>query len=170
MGVLIKRLLLLSLAISLAAAAGCRNSRPELTGEQRQIAEASEAAVDGYLASNVGTASFGGKVFCAHEVLDVESKGERVNEYVFAVCQEYGVSDGSLREGTGVGIPVAVEMERRGRAFQVVAHQVPGDSPRYAGDVKRIFPEKTHDEIFYGDRKSLIEAVERKAKTSYGIR
>jgi hypothetical protein len=167
---MIKKFLLLSLAILLAAATGCRKSRLELTTGQKQIADASEAAIDSYLAANVGMSGFGGKLFCAHEVLDVESRGERASEYVFAICQEYSVRNGNLREGTGVGIPVAVEMERREQAYQVVAHQVPGDSPGYADDVKRIFPGKTHDEIFYGDRKGLIEVVEKKAKASYGIR
>jgi hypothetical protein len=167
---MIKRLLQLSFAISLAAMTGCRKSRPELTAEQKRVAEATEEVVDTYLAANVGMSGSGGKVFCAHEVLDVESRGERVSEYVFAICQEYTVRNESLREGTGVGIPAALEMERRGQAYQVIAHQVPGDSPRYAGDVERIFPEKTHDEIFYGDRKGLIEALEKKAKANYGIR
>jgi hypothetical protein len=170
MGKMIKRFLLLSLAISFAAITGCRKSRVDLTAEQKQIAEATEMAIDSYLAANVGVSAFGGKVFCAHEVLDVESRGERVNEYVFAICQEYSVRNERLREGTGGGIPVALEMERREQAYKVIAHQVPGDSPRYAGDVKRIFPEKTHNEISEGDRKSLIEAVEKKAKASYGIR
>jgi hypothetical protein len=67
-------------------------------------------------------------------------------------------------------MPVALEIQRQEQAYKVIAHQVPGDSPRYAVDVKRIFPEKTHNEIFYGDRKGLIEAVEKKAKASYGIR
>jgi hypothetical protein len=167
---MIKKALLFPIAVLLLMMAGCRKSRPELTAEQAQIAGISEAAIDSYLAANVGVSGFGGKVFCAHEVLDVESRGERVKEYVFAVCQEYSVRGGSLSEGTGVGIPVALEMERRGQAYQVVAHQAPGDSPRYAGDVRRIFPERTQDEIFYGDREGLIEAAEKKAKTSYGIR
>ena len=163
------RFLLLSLFIPVVAASGCRSPRVELTNQQKQLAADSESVIDDYLAQNIERPGFGGKVFCSHKALDIEDKGERVNEYVFALCQEYRARDGGLSEGTGTAIPVVIQMERRGQSYQVVAQQVPGDSPRFASDVKRMFPEKTHNEIFYGNRSDLIAAAERRAKTYYGI-
>ena len=148
---------------------GCRSPHVELSERQKQITNESAAATDDYLAQKIGGAGFGGRVFCAHEVLDVEGSGESVKEYVFAVCQEYGLRGGSLREGTGVAMPVALQLEGRDQKYQVISHQTPGDSPRYEGDVKRMFPEKTHPEIINGDRKGLLAAVEQKAKSYYGL-
>jgi hypothetical protein len=147
---------------------GCRSTRVELNERQKQIANESAPAIDDYLAQNIGGAGFGGRVFCAHEVLDVEGSGESVKEYVFAVCQEYDVRGGGLREGTGAAMPVALQLGMRDQAYQVISYQTPEDSPRYEGDVKRMFPEKTHPEIFYGDRKGVLAAVEQKAKSYYG--
>jgi len=114
--------------------------------------------------------NFGGKVFCAHKVLDVEEKGDAVNEYVYTIYQEYNSRNEVLREGTGTGVPVVLQIEKRDREYQVISHRIPGDSPRYPDDVERMFPKKTHNEIFYGRRDNLLAEVQKEAREFYGIK
>ena len=164
------KLFLLCLLVSLLVVYACRSSQVELTNQQKQIAANLAPIVDGYLVLHIEMPGFSGKVFCSHKALDIEDKGKIVTEYVYAICQEYGSRNGNLTKGTGTGIPVVLEVERQGQTDRVVSHQLPGESPRYAEDIRRMFPEKTQDEIFYGKRDELIEEVEQKAKTYYGIK
>ena len=60
------------LLIVVAALIGCRSSQPELTDEQKQLADDLKDVTKEYLADKVGIVGFGGKVYCAHKVLDVE--------------------------------------------------------------------------------------------------
>lgn len=151
-------------SIALTALLACRGSQTPLTQRQKQVSDDLKSAVDQYLTDNIVKPNFGGRVFCAHKPLAVEEQGVVVNEHVFAVCQEYKRSGGELNEGTGTAIPVALKVERRGGASPIITHEVPGDSPMYADDVKRIFPDRTHDEILYGRREAILSEVKEKAK------
>jgi len=160
------------LLIVVAALIGCRSSQPELTDEQKQLADDLKDVTKEYLADKVGIVGFGGKVYCAHKVLDVEMSGEIVNEYVYAVCQEYYPRNGELQQGTGTGMPVALLIKKQDTTYQVISHRIPGDGARYASDVERIFPKRIHDAIFYSvHEENFWQAeVEREAKEHDGIR
>ncbi len=166
-----RRVCWIILLVVVAAVIGCRSSQPELTDEQKQLADVLKDVTKKYLVANIGIVGFGGKVFCAHKVLDVEVSGEMVNEYVWALCQEYLPRNGKVQQGTGTGMPVALLIKRQGSTYQVVSHRNPGEGSLYASDVERIFPKKIHEAILYSIHVDNFwqAEVEREAREHYGL-
>jgi hypothetical protein len=162
-----REFLLPVLLFSLIAVVACPTD--ELTNQQKQILADLKGITDSYLITEVMKPNFGGKVFCAYHVLEVEEKGDVVDEYVLALCQEYSVRDEKLSKGTGVAIPVAIRTARQEKAYRFVSGRIPRDAG-YANEVKRIFPAKTHEEIFYRRNDDLLAEVEKEAKNYYGIK
>jgi len=118
----------------------------QLTPAQQQLAADLTDVTKTYLVAHVGMASFGGKAFCAYKVLNIEQRNEELTEYVYTVCMEYYLKSGTLEQGTGLGLPVALVLRREGPGYVVVSHQSAGDGG-YVRAVERIFPKKTHEEI-----------------------
>lgn len=147
-----------------------KSSSQQLSSREIQLAAELKDVTKNYLVEKFGETGFGGKAFCAYKVLEIEQKGEDINEYVYAVCQEYYDKDGELRKGTGSGLPVALILRKEGEAYKVVTHKVPGDGNRYSRDVEQIFPKRTHEEIFSAgsDYTSWKGEVEAEARKYYG--
>lgn len=162
-----KLLLSLLSALSFIALIGllaCHSSQTSLTQNQKQMSDDLKVVIDEHLTANIVKPSFGGRVFCAHKTLAIEEDGGGVNEYVFAVCQEYKRSNGTLNQGTGTAVPVALRVKNLDGTVPVITHKVPRDSPMYERDIERMFPAQTHDEIFYGRRDAILLEAEKKAK------
>lgn len=130
--------------------------------------------VHGYLNRNCGYAGFGGKVFCAYWVLGTEGTGEAIKEYVWTVCEEYYVSDGNIRRGTGVMLPVALTLKEQGDGTRIISHKAPRNGTLYANDVRELFPKAIQRRILgkdveYMNRLSgiLHQEAEREAKAYY---
>lgn len=134
---------------------------------------ADEAFIKRYLEENIGIAAFGGKVFCAYDVLGEKREGIIINEYLWALCLEYYLKDENLKEGSGISLPVALAIEEQG---QIVSHRIPRDGSYYGPDIREIFPKKYHVKIFpqapdyleYNQRaKRLSEETQKEAESYF---
>lgn len=141
----------------------------QLDQQQRQLATELKDVTKNYLVQQFGETGFGGKSFCAFKLLDIEQKGDDVNEYVYTVCQEYYLKNDELKQGTGSGLPVALQLRKEGASYKVISHKAPGDGARYSRDIEEFFPKKTHAEIFAAgsDYKSWKEEVENEARNYF---
>jgi hypothetical protein len=99
-------------------------------------------SIKDYLNTNVAITGFGGKPYCAYEVLDAQQDGKNINIYLWTVCQEYYSDKQKLRQGTGAVLPVALVMQRNGNNLSVLDHRVPRDGALYAEDMPIIFSKK----------------------------
>ncbi|HEV7472515.1 MAG TPA: hypothetical protein VGN90_00605 [Pyrinomonadaceae bacterium] len=160
----------LVLAVAQCGSGMGKPASQSLSPEQQQLAAQMKDVTKKYLVEKLGGTGFGGKAFCAYKVLDIEQTGADVNEYVYAVCQEYYDKNGVLTKGTGSGLPVALLLHKQADGYQVVSHRVPGDGSRYSRDVEQIFPKRTHAEIFAAgsDYTSWKEEVESEARKFFG--
>ena len=107
--------------------------------------ESHTGEVEAYLEANVGIASFGGQVFCAHEVLDAQQSADR-QLFLWALCLEYKLEQGVLQPGSGVSGPVMLQLEEQGE-LNIVSFSVPRDGAYYGPDIRAIFPRGTWDQI-----------------------
>ena len=95
-----------------------------------------------YLDRKVADRGFGGKAYCAYEVLDTEKSGTSERLYLWAVCQEYRRKNQKLEAGTGGSFPVALTIRRENEKIEVLSHQIPRDGSDYGSDPKVIFSKK----------------------------
>jgi hypothetical protein len=107
-----------------------------------------DGLIKNYLEENVGIATFGGKVFCAYEVLGEEKKGTTINEYLWVLCREYYLENDNLKEGSGISLPVALIIQEGESGYKVINHKIPRDGNYYGTDIREIFPEEYHAKIF----------------------
>lgn len=118
-----------------------------LDAEQQKLATELQKVTKDYLVEKIGVTGFGGKVFCAYKVLEIDGAGDDVKEYVYTLCQEYYQSGGELKKGTGLKLPVVLHVRKQGGVYKVLSHEAPRDAG-YKREVERLFPQKTLDEIF----------------------
>jgi hypothetical protein len=147
-----------------------RLASQQLTAQQQQLAADLKNPTKNYLVEKFGQAGFGGKSFCAFKVLDVEQGGQDIHEYVFAACQEFYLKGAELTRGTALGLPVALLLRKESDGYKVISHEAPGDGGQFSRDVERIFPKKTHEEIYSAglDYKSWQGETEMEAKQYFG--
>jgi hypothetical protein len=107
----------------------------------------SASSIKDYLQTKVASVGFGGKPYCAYEVLAAEPVSDNINLYLWALCQEYYLDKQTLQQGTGSSFPIALTIEQTNSAFNVLSHQVPSDGASYTEDINTIFPEKFRQEI-----------------------
>jgi hypothetical protein len=141
-------------------------------GEPKQTNQVQD--IENYLAANVGGAAFGGRVFCAYDVLATEQAGNITTLYLWALCLEYYREQQQLEKGAGVSLPVALTLQNQAGSLRVLEHKVPGDGKDYGKDIKAIFPQSVWSEIFpssgkeiddFNNRVERLEnATEEKAK------
>jgi hypothetical protein len=131
----------------------------------------------GYLARKVGLSSFGGKVFCAYEILDSDQSASNPAIYLWALCEEYYMVGETINKGTGISVPVALYLNKAGDVVEISSHRLPGNGNRYGRDIQAIFPANTWDSIFgkdgktYNHRAQTLESeVKENAVNYYGIK
>ena len=134
--------------------------------------------IEDYLVINIGISAFGGKVFCAYEPLNAE-QGVEDKIYLWALCQEYYLEQESLMPGTGVSLPVALQIQEKNGHYEVIDHIVPRDGTYYGPDVQATFPRSTWSQIMpqgddeinqYNYRVNELEKdTEMQARSYYGI-
>lgn len=84
-----------------------------------------KADIDRYLAAKIIQPSYGGPVFCSHNLLGAELKKQPQKLYFAMHCQEYYFKDGeSMRPGTGTLGPVALTIEQSGMNLKIISHQI----------------------------------------------
>jgi hypothetical protein len=118
------------------------NSQPTPTVTPIPVeSPADTTAINSYLVSTLGLSSHsGGKVVCAHRLLDPTTSSGRTL-YIWAICQEYYQSpDGSVTPGTGISVPVSLVVSGNLDSLQVVSHRTPRAGDFYPLDIDSIFP------------------------------
>jgi len=134
--------------------------------------------IEDYLVLNVGISAFGGKVFCAYESLNAEL-GADDKIYLWALCQEYYLEQESLIPGSGVSLPVALQIQEKNSHYKVIDHLAPRDGTYYGPDVRATFPQSTWSQIMpqgddeinqYNYRANELEKdTEMQARSYYDI-
>jgi len=99
-----------------------------------------------YLSANIGISAFGGEVFCAYEPLNAE-QGEDGRIFLWAMCLEYYLEDGQLTLGSGISVPVALQIRPMDEHYQIITHLLPRDGTFYGQDVRASFPQSTWRQI-----------------------
>lgn len=93
-----------------------------------------------WLAHGLGGPNFGGRVYCAVDVLGRSSDARRA--YLWLFCQELYLSGGEVQEGTGVSAPVlvTVSVSGSGAGTTVTSWRMPRDGAGYTADIRAMFP------------------------------
>lgn len=103
------------------------------------VRELPRGSVTAFLEGAALRPSFGGKVFCAPDVLGTRlqetAAGPVVREYAYARCQEFYPVRGRLELGSGASVPVIITARRAGAGYSPVGYQVAPDG----GDLE-MFP------------------------------
>jgi hypothetical protein len=129
------------------------------------------------LVENIISPAFGGKVFCAYDLLNLTEKKERMHVYVWAMCEEYYLDNGTLTMGTGASLPVAVHLSYSGSIYLLESKQIPSDGTFYGSSLRDIFPlgaiRKMCQENYecYNERSARLQAaVKQQAGDYFGIK
>ncbi len=109
--------------------------------------------INDYLKSKVAIKGFDGNVYCAYEIL-AETGAHPDTLYLLALCQEYYEKQQTKYPGTGVIVPIALQLKWVGDSFTIVKHQTPKLGSDYAADVRSIFPSAIAQNIL-NDKYSL---------------
>ncbi len=133
--------------------------------------------LENYLVANVGISAFDGVVFCAYEPLDA-AQGVDGKIYLWVLCQEYYLEHEALDRGSGVSLPVALQIQDQNDRYEITGYWIPRDGTYFGPDVRAAFPENTWAQIMprsleeieqYNQRANRLELeTERKAGTSFG--
>lgn len=144
----VKRSVILVLITVLGVLVGCQvpGQTGTTTTKPSKLSIPSDA-VDAYLALQLLHTSFGGNVICAHDILGSERKGDAVELYLWALCEEFYCDQQRLEQGSGVSLPVAVEGERQDTGAWSLEHRTPRDGADYGQDIGTIFPRRILSQI-----------------------
>ena len=123
-------------------------------------------AIKDYLNQKVAGRGFGGRAYCAYEVLDAERSDASQKLYLWAVCQEYYRKDQKLEAGTGGSFPVALTIRKENEKAEVLSHQIPGNGSHYRPHLEAMFSKKalaSASSVNNGRVAKLVKAVKQEA-------
>jgi hypothetical protein len=167
-----KRHLFYVLMFATLALVGCQETSDNL-GESIPLEQFSSLqSIKDYLTTNVASTGFGGKPYCAYEVLDAQQESENLNIYLWTVCQEYYSDKQKLRQGTSAVLPVALVMQRNGNSLSVLSHRIPRDGALYAKDMPVIFSKRfmTKDQAeTTADRNNRVNRLQGEIEREAGV-
>jgi hypothetical protein len=93
-----------------------------------------------YLQTNVAVKSHEGTAVCAYKILALnEPQPQRL--YLLSLCQEYYEKSGQKVPGTGIVIPVALNLTWTDSSFSIQSHTVPESGSKFSSSMKQIFPD-----------------------------
>jgi len=135
------------------------------------------APLDAYLVENIAESSFGGKVFCAYDILAMDMRKDAANVYVWALCGEYFLADGTLTLGTASSLPVVISMKRSFGGYTITGYAFPQDGMGYMPSIRELFPASAIQAMChekpdcYNERAIRLEqTIQAEAMTSYGLK
>jgi hypothetical protein len=132
--------------------------------------------VNGYLVENIVVESlFGGKVFCAYDVLGTDAWADKADVYVWALCGEYYLENDVPTLGTAGSLPVALHMQKSGEQVNLVSYEIPLSGVDYGPSIQNIFPLDAIQNMCegniecYNERAERLEVdIEQQAREYYG--
>lgn len=155
--------------------AGCQSIGPLNPSANPTLDPILDESVNDYLVNHIGFTSHDGTVFCAYELLNV-ARAPEGDIYLWALCQEYYLDQGSLTPGGGISLPVALQKQENNERPEIVGHLIPGDGSHYGPDVRVIFPRSTWKQIMpqgeeginqYNTRASRLQEETRQQAREY---
>jgi len=102
---------------------------PRLTSNIDQII--SPGDIKDFLVEKIGVSAFGGKVFCAYQIMGTEQDSQMTKIYLWVLLQEYYITQHSLEEGTGISEPVAIFVKMQNGKYQIFDYKDAGDGYQY---------------------------------------
>ncbi len=81
------------------------------------------------------------RTFCAYQVYGMETKPQKIHQYLWVVCREYELQGNQLTEIRGGSFPVALIFNKNSRGYQIFNHKIPRQGKEGASDLKSIFPD-----------------------------
>ena len=126
----------------------------------------SPAAVNAYVARELGFTSRGGKMRCAYVPLG--QANDRI--YINTACLELAQSGDSLIEGSGRSGPVALRVQRDHDTVAIAGHEIPEDGGGYSASVRRIFPPAIAARILAGEIPDTLRRHLRAAAMNTGAK
>jgi hypothetical protein len=134
--------------------------------------------IEEYLVTNIGISAFGGEVFCAYKPLNAV-QGAEGKVYLWVLCHEYYLEQETLTPGSGISLPVALQIQKRNGHYEIIGHLDPRDGTYYGRDVRATFPQSTWSQIMpqgedeinqYNYHANELEKdTEMQARSYYGI-
>ncbi len=132
--------------IAVLLIASCQGGgKPEL-GDDPLTDPALEESINDYLVEHIAIIGYGGDAYCAYEMLNAE-QGTGAELYLWTLCMEYYFKQGLLTGGSGISLPVALQIEQQNDHIEIIGHLVPQDGNDYGPDVRSIFPKSTWAQI-----------------------
>jgi hypothetical protein len=132
--------------IAVLLVTGCQSQEQPEPPANSSLVLMREESINDYLATHIGITSRGGEVYCAYDLLDA-GRATQGKLYIWALCLEYDVEHGSLTTGSGISLPVALQIQENNDHYEIIGHLVPGDGEYYGPDVRSIFPRSTWPQI-----------------------
>ncbi|HEY3926175.1 MAG TPA: hypothetical protein VGL75_16555 [Acidothermaceae bacterium] len=120
---------------------------PDLSTETGVLQHFFESDRD-WLHRGLGGPNFGGRVYCSVDILGQSSDGRDV--YVWTLCEEFYGTKSNVEPGTGVSVPVLLQVNGSGPHTVVTTWRVPGDGAAYAHDIATMFPASVAERIVQG--------------------
>jgi hypothetical protein len=117
-----------------------------------------------WLSRGLGGPNFGGRVYCAVDLLGQSSDGRDV--YVWTLCQEFYGTTSTVELGTGVSAPVLLHVTGSGPHIVVTSWRMPGDGEGYAHDVATMFPASVARGVMHGTPDAGAETRLRQRATA----
>jgi hypothetical protein len=151
---------MLAFILLLLLAAGCRHrgyaNSFNLTNDDRK-------AIEAYLVEKIIEPVFGGRIFCAYRVLLSDRQTGKI--CLWALIQEFYRELGDLREGTGISVPLVLDVREHNGKLLVTGHTLPADGGNFPADIERLFPQQIKKQICDYPAKEIQElAAEIRAK------
>lgn len=121
--------------------------------------------INDYLKSKVAIKGFSGNVYCAYDILSETGSRPEIL-YLLALCQEYYEKQQTKYPGTGLVVPIALQLKWAGDSFTVIKHQTPKMGSAYEADVRSIFPTALAQNIL-SDKYSLqIKSLQQRVDSA----
>jgi hypothetical protein len=101
-----------------------------------------------WLTRGLGGPNFGGRVYCAVDLLGQSSDGRDV--YVWTLCEEFYGTKSNVEQGTGVSAPVLLRVTGSGPHLVITSWRMSGDGAAYAHDIATMFPASVARRVMHG--------------------
>ncbi len=113
---------------------------------------------------------YGGRVFCSNYIFGYEGdyKGNVLNVYLHAYCEEYYLKGDKITLGSGVSYPLKLIYRIEKQSLLYDSLVLPKDGSEYGKSIADMFPAKYVDEAVRGvDIKALIPSPKTQAENYY---
>ena len=102
--------------------------------------------VNAYLTTNIGIKSHSGQLICGYVLLGTNQEPVSII-YIWAICQEYYNQKGVIKLGTGINLPLALNLVTQNSGYEVTNYTQPRNGNNSSQDISTIFPNQISQNI-----------------------